>query len=210
MIEVFQKDDFNVRVHQVDGQCFFSMADVCKNLQIKNSRSAKGMVDDGDVISVQIVDADRGYKANFVSEKGLYKIVSKTKSPLAKPFQDWLYGEVLPAIRRNGAYAMPGTEAAEYQRLKEAEARHQFGILKFTLAQMMYNEGYTAEEMLAAVSGAALELAKGIALNYDTARWETTFPPETSKRLGENYLKFRQFRLPTRSEQIQAKGGFYA
>ena len=167
------------------------------------------MLDDEDVVCIDFVYGGKTRKNNFVSESGLYTLIMRSNSALAKPFQRWVTHDVLPTIRRTGAYAMPGTEAAEYIKCKDAEARHQFGVLKFAIAQMMYNDGWRPEEIIAAVSPAALELAKGIALNYDAARWEAgEYPAATSQRLGDNWQKYRQFKAPTRMELIAAKGGF--
>lgn len=41
---------------------------------------------------------------NFVNEKNLYKVIMRSDKPQAEPFQDWVCGEVLPSIRKHGAY----------------------------------------------------------------------------------------------------------
>lgn len=41
----------------------------------------------------------------FVSEKNLYKVIMRSDKPQAEPFQDWVCGDVLPSIRKNGIYA---------------------------------------------------------------------------------------------------------
>lgn len=50
--------------------------------------------------------AIRDYQAStmFIDECGLYRLVFKSKMPLAEEFQDWVYDEVLPNIRQVGAY----------------------------------------------------------------------------------------------------------
>jgi prophage antirepressor-like protein len=42
-----------------------------------------------------------------VFEPGLYALIGRSNSPLAVPFQKWLYEEVLPSIRKTGAYTAP-------------------------------------------------------------------------------------------------------
>lgn len=42
--------------------------------------------------------------AYVISESGLYKLVMRRDKPVAKPFQDWVTKEVLPAVRKTGAY----------------------------------------------------------------------------------------------------------
>ena len=48
------------------------------------------------------------YRATLVSESGLYKLVMRSDKPLAKPFQDWVTRDVLPAIRKDGASSVAG------------------------------------------------------------------------------------------------------
>ena len=54
-------------------------------------------------------------RAKLVSESGLYKLIMRSEKDIAKPFQEWVTREVLPAIRRSGGYRLAGTapEAVE-------------------------------------------------------------------------------------------------
>lgn len=45
----------------------------------------------------------------FLSEQGLYFFVCRSDKPAALPFQEWLAGDVLPSIRKTGAYHTPGS-----------------------------------------------------------------------------------------------------
>jgi prophage antirepressor-like protein len=49
-------------------------------------------------------DLGYGSPANIISESGLYKLVLRADKPEARTFQDWVTREVLPAIRKDGAY----------------------------------------------------------------------------------------------------------
>ena len=40
----------------------------------------------------------------MIGERNLYRLMGKSEAPNADPFQDWLYGEVLPTIRKTGSY----------------------------------------------------------------------------------------------------------
>jgi prophage antirepressor-like protein len=40
----------------------------------------------------------------FINEMNLYKVIMRSDKPQAEPFQDWVCGEVLPSIRKNGGY----------------------------------------------------------------------------------------------------------
>ena len=54
-----------------------------------------------------------------LSEQGLYFFLGRSDKPGALPFQKWLAGEVLPSIRKTGAYAIPGVKAVS-QRSRES------------------------------------------------------------------------------------------
>jgi len=45
-----------------------------------------------------------------VYESGLYALIARSNSPLAVPFQKWVYEEVLPSIRKTGSYSIPGKQ----------------------------------------------------------------------------------------------------
>lgn len=46
----------------------------------------------------------KGHGLMLVSESGLYKLIMRSDKPQAKKFQDWVTRDVLPAIRKDGAY----------------------------------------------------------------------------------------------------------
>ena len=85
---------------------WFVAVDVCKVLDIQNSRDvvAKQLDDD------EKADVDINYtssngvtqrrKVNVVSEAGLYRLIMSSRKPEAKKFQRWVFHEVLPSIRR--------------------------------------------------------------------------------------------------------------
>lgn len=105
--------DFNqntIRVVEIDGEPWFVAADVCKTLgyYVKadgsvNTTNALRPLDDGEKTTA-VISGMRGMPPRIISESGLYKIVMRSDSPLAKPFQDWVTRVVLPAIRKDGAY----------------------------------------------------------------------------------------------------------
>lgn len=94
-----------VRVHRDDeGDLWFVAADVCRVLEIVNSRDAIRILDD-DERGVVITDTLGGsQELSTISEPGLYKLLARSRKPEAKRFDRWVRHEVLPAIRRDGAY----------------------------------------------------------------------------------------------------------
>lgn len=62
----------------------------------------------------------RGLGLTFISESGLYKLIMRSDEPEARQFQDWVTREVLPAIRKDGAY-IKGEELVKTGELDEEE-----------------------------------------------------------------------------------------
>ncbi|WP_042426977.1 BRO-N domain-containing protein [Comamonas granuli] len=111
----FQFEAHAVRV-QVDdaGLPWFNASDVCDALEMGNpSQAIKSHVDADDLQKLEVIDnLGRTQRANHVNESGLYALILGSTKDAAKRFKRWVTGEVLPAIRKTGAYAVPGTLAA--------------------------------------------------------------------------------------------------
>lgn len=111
----FQFEAHAVRI-QVDetGQPWFNANDVCSALEFANPHKAVGdHVDTDDLTKREVIDnLGRTQRANHVNESGLYALILGSTKDAAKRFKRWVTGEVLPAIRKTGSYAVPGVLAA--------------------------------------------------------------------------------------------------
>ena len=111
----FQFEAHAVRV-QVDdhGLPWFNASDVCDALEMVNpSHAIKSHVDADDLQKLEIIDAlGRPQRANYVNESGLYALILGSTKEAAKRFKRWVTSEVLPAIRKTGAYSATSTMAA--------------------------------------------------------------------------------------------------
>lgn len=111
----FQFEAHAVRV-QVDdaGLPWFNANDVCDALEMGNpSQAIKSHVDADDLQKLEVVDnLGRTQRANHVNESGLYALILGSTKDAAKRFKRWVTGEVLPAIRKTGAYSVPGALAS--------------------------------------------------------------------------------------------------
>lgn len=93
-----------IRVTMIDGEPWFVAADVCKALEIKNSRDALARLDD-DEKGVDLIYTPGGkQEMNIVNEPGLYGLVLGSRKKEARDFKRWIKHEVLPAIRKTGGY----------------------------------------------------------------------------------------------------------
>jgi prophage antirepressor-like protein len=105
-LQVFENEEFGkVRVLEMDGQPWFVGKDVADILNYRNTRDAlKKHVDEEDKADVAIHDGSQNRNMTVINESGLYSLILSSKLPQAKKFKRWVTSEVLPSIRRHGAY----------------------------------------------------------------------------------------------------------
>lgn len=136
-IQIFKSEQFGeVRTIAKDGEPWFVAADVCKVLDLSNPTIAASRLDEDERAKLNL---GRQGETTIVSEAGLYTLVLGSRKPEAKAFKRWITHEVIPTIRRHGAYATETTIEsiiadpesgikllqalkAEQERRKEAEA----------------------------------------------------------------------------------------
>lgn len=93
-----------VRTIEINSEPWFVLADVCKVLEIKNSRDAAARLD-ADEKGVALTDTLGGKQnVTIINESGLYAVTMRSDKPKARQFRRWVTGEVLPTIRKHHAY----------------------------------------------------------------------------------------------------------
>ncbi len=109
-IKIFSKPEFG-RIGALtadDGTPWFNAVDVCKALGLKNtSQALKSNVDPLDLHLMETKMGKRVQKVNFVNESGLYSLVLGSKKSNAQAFKRWVTSDVLPSLRKHGAYLTP-------------------------------------------------------------------------------------------------------
>ena len=106
---VFQNQEFGeVRSMMIDSDIWFLGKDVASILEYSNTAKAiRDHVDDEDKLTERIVLSGQNREVIFINESGLYSLILSSKLPNAKKFKKWVTGEVLPSIRKHGAYLTP-------------------------------------------------------------------------------------------------------
>jgi len=111
-IQIFEHENFGkIRIINIDGQPWFIGKDITDILGYSNPRKALiDHVDDEDKNTVTIRDGIPGNpNKTIINEPGLYCLILSSKLPQAKTFRRWVTSEVLPAIRKHGAYITEDT-----------------------------------------------------------------------------------------------------
>ena len=102
----------DIRAIEKDGEPWFVGKDVAVALgYCKPENALAAHVDQEDKTITLIQGSGSNYKSNtaLINEWGLYSLVISYKLPQAKQFKRWAPAEVLPSIRRHGAYATAPT-----------------------------------------------------------------------------------------------------
>lgn len=113
-MQIFQNEKFGkIRTLNLDGEPWFVAADVCKALLIVNSRDALTRIDDDEKGVVSTDTLGGRQEVTIVNEPGLYALILSSRKPEAKAFKRWITHEVIPSIRKHGAYISPNAEAVQ-------------------------------------------------------------------------------------------------
>ena len=111
-LQVFNNPEFGeVRTIKRDGEPWFVGKDVAAALGYAKERNAiSSHVDDEDKKDAPIQGPLGGPQTmTIINESGLYSLVLSSKLPTAKAFKRWVTSEVIPSIRKHGAYITPDT-----------------------------------------------------------------------------------------------------
>lgn len=133
-MQVFRNDQFGeIRTVDRDGETWFVAADICRALEIGNTADAVKRLEDDELISIQSISGGQKREMIAVNEPGLYSLILGSRKPEARAFKRWVTHEVLPSIRRTGAYA---TRRADDGTLEQQNAllREQVRLLREKMA----------------------------------------------------------------------------
>ena len=105
-LKIFNNDEFGrIRTLVIGGEPWLVGKDVAKALGYKDTSDAlKKHVEKEDKLTRRFADSGQNREMYVVNESGLYAVIFGSKLPSAKRFKHWVTSEVLPTIRKTGAY----------------------------------------------------------------------------------------------------------
>jgi len=101
---IFEFKGQELRIVTQNGEPWFVASDVCRILEIQNVTQAIQRLEENERSMFNI---GRQGNANIVNESGLYELIFASRKLEAKMFKKWVKQEVLPSIRKHGAYLTP-------------------------------------------------------------------------------------------------------
>ena len=112
----------SVRTLTKDGEPWFVASDVCKALEISDVHVSLRRLDDDEKDGCLIPTPGGEQQMSIVNEPGLYSLVLGSRKPEAKAFKRWITHEVIPQIRKTGAYLSPVIDSDMLFKMAEAMA----------------------------------------------------------------------------------------
>lgn len=109
-LAIFENPEFgHIRGLKIEGEPWFVGKDIAEALGYKNPQKAiRDHVDAEDKGVNELFTPGGKQNIAIINESGLYSLMLKSKLPGAKKFKRWVTSEVLPSIRKTGAYSVPG------------------------------------------------------------------------------------------------------
>ena len=117
-LQIFEKENFgSIRTVMVENEPWFAAVDVCKALGLSNPTMATQRLDDDEraKFNLGVHDSDG---TNCVNEYGLYNLILTSRKKEAREFKRWITHEVIPQIRKTGAYQQKRMTPEEMMRVQ--------------------------------------------------------------------------------------------
>ncbi len=196
-IQVFNNTEFGeIRSMTIDGEPYFVGKDVAAALGYSNTRKALiDHVDDEDRTGgVTIRDSiGREQKPTIINESGMYSLILSSKLEGAKRFKRWVTSEVLPSIRKTGAFATDSAAAelkARELRVKEMNAQARLINAETRRLLILQKEKGLSKVAVDALAVRAMEDVTGKDLGDYLPRTEKTYSAsEIGNALGISAAK---------------------
>jgi prophage antirepressor-like protein/DNA-binding Xre family transcriptional regulator len=118
-MQLFTNEQFGtIRTVTQNDEPWFVAADLCKALDLTNTTVALERLADDEKSKFNL--GLSGGETNVVNEYGMYALILGSRKPEAIQFQRWVTHDILPAIRKTGRYAAPGSMTASLADMREA------------------------------------------------------------------------------------------
>lgn len=104
-LQIFKNSEFGeIRTVTKNNEPWFIATDVCSALDISNTSQALTRLDDDEKNTIILNEGIGNPNKSIVSEYGLYNLILASRKKEAKKFKRWITHEVIPTIRKHGAY----------------------------------------------------------------------------------------------------------
>ena len=196
-VQVWNYEGAEVRIVQIDGEPWFVLTDVCRELDLANPTMVAKKLDNDERTKF---DLGRQGETTIVNESGLYTVILRSDKPQAKPFRKWVTSVVLPSIRKTGSYSVQQPNAFENlspqlqvliqmeTRQKQIEARQKDSEHLINKIARATGDGYGGIRLLYEEIYRSIESRAGVSLN-------TRLTNKRNRMAGEGVCKSKRDKL---------------
>lgn len=103
-LQTWSYGNSEIRTIQKDGEPWWVLSDMCKVLELSSPHKVADRLEADEKGRNLIPTLGGMQEMTTVNESGLYAVILRSDKPQAKPFRRWVTSEVLPSIRKHGAY----------------------------------------------------------------------------------------------------------
>lgn len=122
-VQIFNFNQNNVRVQIINDEPFFCLKDVAEILEIKDTKAKNFRLSEKGVEIFPLLTNGGVQQMTFINEPNLYRVIFRSRKAEAVQFQDWIFEEVIPQIRKTGGYQVgQKTTADDRTPLRQAVA----------------------------------------------------------------------------------------
>lgn len=132
-ISTFNFKSNPVRIEVINNEPHFCLTDVCIALDISNANSSRFRFNEKGLHKMYTLTKGGKQEVTFINEPNLYRIIFRSNKSQAIDFQNWVFEEVLPQIRKTGQYSVQQPLA-----LPEPEKKYTFEFTEYELEQLTW------------------------------------------------------------------------
>lgn len=143
-LQEFDFKGLKVRTQNQNDEVWFCLKDVCKILEISNSRKVVERLNPKGVTTSDTLTKGGIQKLTYINESNLYKVIFQSRKPQAEQFTEWVTSEVLPTLRRTGTYSIQHNPMQALRLMFEATEQIEARVTQLesvqTISQNEYSE----------------------------------------------------------------------
>jgi prophage antirepressor-like protein len=118
-LSIFNFHQTQVRIQLLNNEPLFCLTDVIKILNIKNANASRFNMSEAGIHKMYIRSGGQNREVTFINEPNLYRVIFRSNKKEAIDFQNWVFDEVLPTIRKTGSYSLT-INAEQQQQIQQA------------------------------------------------------------------------------------------
>ena len=169
-LQIFKNDEFGeVRTTIIEGEPYFVGKDIADILKYNEPHKAiVRHVEEEDRMKYPIPTNGGVQELWVINEPGLYSLILSSKIQYARDFKHWVTHDVLPAIRKQGYYALPGSQLPDFREIP-LEALASYQRIQRTV---MKDFGKSTKEIATEFKKVSLQFGINISDDFDLLAFE--------------------------------------